>query len=57
VYRELQSQGYHVQSVLVERRGASDKEEVVEVAISRGKMMVAMDKGFGVLPKCIGHPE
>ena len=54
VYRELQSRGYHVQSVIVEHRGASD-EEVVETAISRGKIIVTMDKDFGYLAKRISR--
>ena len=45
VYRKLQSQGYHVQSVITERRGASD-EEVIKTAISRGKVIITMDKDF-----------
>ncbi len=45
VYRKLQSQGYHVQSVIVEYRGASD-EEVIKAAISRGKVVITMDKNF-----------
>ncbi len=58
VYRKLQSQGYHVQSVITERRGASD-EEVIKVAISRGKVMITMDKDFilGISPKRTDHPE
>ena len=55
VYRELRSQGYHVQSVLVEHRGASDKE-VVEIAISRGKIIVTMDKDFGYLAQAYRPP-
>ena len=47
-YRELQSQGYHVQSIAIERRGASDRE-VIEAAVSRGKIIVTMDKDFGYL--------
>ncbi len=47
VYRELRSQGYYVQSVLIERRGVSDNE-VIEIAISRGKIIVTMDKDFWV---------
>ena len=48
VYQELRKQGYHVQSVIVEHRGASD-EEVIEMAINRGKIIVTMDKDFGYL--------
>ena len=47
MYRELRRRGYHVQSVLVERRGASD-EEVIENAIKRGKIIVAMDKDLRI---------
>ena len=55
VYRELWSRGYHVQSVLAERRGASDKE-VVELAIRRGKIIVTMDKDFGYLAQAYRPP-
>ena len=55
VYRELQSQGYHVQSVILEHKGASD-EEVVETAISRGKIIVTMDKDFGYLAQAYKPP-
>ena len=55
VYRELRSQGYHVQSVLVERRGASDKE-VIEIAISSSKIIVTMDKDFGYLAQAYRPP-
>ncbi len=55
VYRWLKNQGYHVQSVLVERRGASD-EEVVETAINRDKIIVTMDKDFGHLAQAYKPP-
>jgi len=37
VFGELKRLGYHVQSILVERRGAPD-EEVVRKAITRNKI-------------------
>ncbi|MEB2836294.1 MAG: DUF5615 family PIN-like protein [Desulfurococcales archaeon] len=55
VYHKLRDQGYHVQLVLVEHRGAPD-EEVVEAAISRGKIIVAMDKDFGYLAQAYRPP-
>jgi len=55
VYYELRGQGYHVQSVLVERRGASDRE-VVEMAISCGKLIVTMDKDFGYFAQAYRPP-
>jgi len=55
VYRELRRQGYHIQSILVERRGASDKE-VVETATKRGKIIVTMDKDFGYLAQAYNPP-
>ena len=55
VYHELRKRGYHVQSVLVERRGASDVE-VVETAIRRDKLIVTMDKDFGYLAQAYNPP-
>jgi len=43
VYRELKRRDYNVQSILVERREASD-EEVIETAIRHHKIIVTMDK-------------
>ena len=48
VYHELRRRGYRVQSILVERRGASG-EEVVETATKRGKIIVTMNKDFGYI--------
>ncbi|MCD6488295.1 MAG: DUF5615 family PIN-like protein [Desulfurococcales archaeon] len=55
VYHELRRQGYHVQSILVEHRGASD-EEVIETATKRGKIIVTMDKDFGYLAQAYNPP-
>jgi len=55
VYHELRNQGYHVQSALVEYRGASD-EEVIKTATKRGKIIVTMDKDFGYLAQAYNPP-
>lgn len=55
VYHELKKRGYHVQSVLAERRGVPD-EEVVKTAIKRGKIIVTMDKDFGYLAQAYKPP-
>ncbi len=55
VYHELRKQGYRVQSVLVEFRGAFD-EEVVETAIRHDKLIVTMDKDFGYLAQAYNPP-
>ncbi len=55
VFDELKRRGYHVQSVLVEKRGASD-EEVVREAISHDKIIVTMDKDFGYLAQAYNPP-
>ena len=55
VYHELKKHGYHIQSILVERRGASD-EEVVEIATRCGKVIVTMDKDFGYLAQAYNPP-
>ncbi len=55
VYRKLQSQGYHTQSVITEHRGASD-EEIIKTAISRGKVIITMDKDFGYLAQAYRPP-
>ena len=54
-YHELRKRGYHIQSILVERRGASD-EEVVETAPKRGKIIVTMDKDFGYIAQAYNPP-
>ena len=48
VYRRLKDEGYDVQSVLVEDRGARD-EDVIRRAKVHGKIIVTMDKDFGHL--------
>ena len=48
VYEELKRRGLDVQSIILERRGAEDVE-VVEIAKTRGKVIVTMDKDFGYL--------
>ena len=55
VYHELRTRGYHVQSVLMECRGASD-EEVVKIAIRHGKIIITMDKDFGYLAQAYNPP-
>ncbi len=55
VYSKLQSQSYHVQSVIIERRGASD-EEIVETAISREKIIITPHKDFGYLAQAYRPP-
>ncbi len=55
VYHELKSRGYHVQSILVEQRGASD-EEVIETAIRHNKIIVTIDKDFGYLAQAYKPP-
>ncbi len=55
VYYELRNRGYHVQSVLMERRGISD-EEVIRIAIERDKIIVTMDKDFGYLAQAYNPP-
>jgi len=55
VFNELRRQGYHVQSILVERRGVPD-EEVVREAISHNKIIVTMDKDFGYLAQAYNPP-
>ncbi len=54
-YNELKAQGYHVQSILVEKRGASDTEVIAE-AIQQGKVIVTMDKDFGYLAQSYRPP-
>ena len=48
VYEELKRHGIKVQSVIIEKRGASD-EEIVEIAKKHGKIIVTMDKDFGYI--------
>jgi len=55
VYHELRKRGYHVRSILEERRGASD-EEVVVTATKRGKIIVTMDKDFGYIAQAYNPP-
>ncbi len=55
VFNELKGLGYHVQSILVERRGAPD-EEVIRKSISRNKIIVTMDKDFGYLAQAYNPP-
>ncbi len=55
VFNELKRLGYHVQSILVERRGVPD-EEVVKKAITRNKIIVTMDKDFGYLAQAYNPP-
>ncbi len=55
VYLELKRRGYHVQSVIEECRGAPD-EEVVKIAKEHDKIIVTMDKDFGLLAKAYRPP-
>ena len=55
VYEELEKRGYEVQSVIVEKRGATD-EEVVRKALERDKIIVTMDKDFGYLAQAYRPP-
>ena len=54
-YYELKNRGYHVQSVLTERRGIPD-EEVMRIAMERDKIIVTMDKDFGYLAQAYNPP-
>lgn len=54
-YNELKARGYHVQSILVEKRGASDTEVITE-AIQQGKVIITMDKDFGYLAQSYRPP-
>ena len=54
-YYELKNRGYHVQSVLMERRGIPD-EEIVRIAMERNKVIVTMDKDFGYLAQAYNPP-
>ncbi|NPA84808.1 MAG: hypothetical protein GXO07_02235 [Crenarchaeota archaeon] len=55
VHLELKRLGYQVQSIIEERRGAPD-EEVVEIAKEHDKVIVTMDKDFGLLAKAYKPP-
>lgn len=55
VYEELEKRGYEVQSIIAEKRGATD-EEVVRKALEQDKIIVTMDKDFGYLAQAYRPP-
>ncbi len=48
VFQEVKATGYDVKSVLDVKRGATD-EEVIQLAKDEGRIIITLDKDFGLL--------